>query len=380
MPVFSCGGMRYQHSWEDTPLSEIPSSVQENLENTVLHAIELGINHIETARGYGSSEIQLGQILPRIPRESIIVQTKIMPSPESFYETFNKSMSLLHLDFVDLLSIHGINNAELWDQSIRPGGCIHQARKIQREGRAKFLGFSTHGPLPIILQAIRSGEFDFVNLHWYWINQENWQAIEEAHQRDMGVFIISPNDKGGKLYAPPEKLSHLCAPLSPMEFNDLFCLSHPQVHTLSIGASKPSDFDSHLQILPLLPTASEHITPICQRLEKELSSVLGEDWVHHFLDHIPHWEAVPGHVNIRTILRLWNLDETFQMREYGKMRYNLLGQGGHWFPGKNAADMVPSDILSALKNHPAPEKIINILTESHKRFFEAPKRRLSEGG
>ena len=38
----------------------------------------------------------------------------------------------------------------------------------------------------------------------------------------MGVFIISPNDKGGKLYAPPPKLETICAPLTPMQFNDLY--------------------------------------------------------------------------------------------------------------------------------------------------------------
>ena len=79
MPVLTCGGMRYQYQWQDTPLDNIPADKQANLEATVRRALDLGINHIETARGYGSSERQLGQILPGIPRERIIVQTKIMP-------------------------------------------------------------------------------------------------------------------------------------------------------------------------------------------------------------------------------------------------------------------------------------------------------------
>src|SRR5690606_19603820 len=61
MPVFSCGGMRYQYKWSDVPLEEVPAENQANLEATVCRALELGINHIETARGYGSSEMQLGQ-------------------------------------------------------------------------------------------------------------------------------------------------------------------------------------------------------------------------------------------------------------------------------------------------------------------------------
>src|SRR5216117_3739134 len=79
MPVFSCGGMRYQFKWQDVPPQDIPAANQDNLEATIRRAVELGINHIETARGYGSSEMQLGRILPQLPREKIIVQTKVAP-------------------------------------------------------------------------------------------------------------------------------------------------------------------------------------------------------------------------------------------------------------------------------------------------------------
>ena len=79
MPVFSCGGMRYQYKWQDVPLHDIPASNQANLEATIRRALDLGINHIETARGYGSSEMQLGRLLPTLPRDKMIVQTKVSP-------------------------------------------------------------------------------------------------------------------------------------------------------------------------------------------------------------------------------------------------------------------------------------------------------------
>lgn len=79
MPVFSCGGMRYQQSWSDVAWSEVDPAGQRNLEATIQRSLELGIHHIETARGYGSSEMQLGPVLARFPREKLIVQTKVMP-------------------------------------------------------------------------------------------------------------------------------------------------------------------------------------------------------------------------------------------------------------------------------------------------------------
>ncbi|MGA0198442.1 MAG: aldo/keto reductase, partial [Prochlorotrichaceae cyanobacterium] len=68
MPVFSCGGMRYQQSWQTISAAEVDPDNQRNLEYTIHKAVSLGINHIETARGYGSSELQLGKVLPRFPR------------------------------------------------------------------------------------------------------------------------------------------------------------------------------------------------------------------------------------------------------------------------------------------------------------------------
>src|SRR5436190_8077991 len=94
MPVFSCGGMRYQFKWQDVSPSDIPAENQANLEATIHRAVELGINHIETARGYGTSEMQLGNVLPKLPREKIIVQTKVGPhaSAKEFRKTFERSM------------------------------------------------------------------------------------------------------------------------------------------------------------------------------------------------------------------------------------------------------------------------------------------------
>lgn len=380
MPVFSCGGMRYQYKWQDVPGWQIPRDNQQNLAATIRRAVEVGINHIETARGYGTSELQLGRILPSFAREQLIVQTKINPSDNAreFGGKFEQSLKNLQLDYVDLLAVHGINNHQTMQQSIRPGGCLDVARKFQAQGKVRFIGFSTHGQSDIIGQAIATNQFDYVNLHWYYINQNNWSAIAAAQRHDMGVFIISPSDKGGLLYKPPQKLVDLCAPLSPMVFNNLFCLSHSQVHTLSIGAANPQDFDEHLKTLDLLERADEILPSILARLEQAAIAALGEYWVKTWHLGLPKFNATPGNVNIPVILWLRNLAIAYDMIEYAKMRYNILGNAGDWFPGEKADKIHKLNLQQCLANSPHAKKIPALLQDAHNLLSGANVQRLSQ--
>ena len=380
MPVFSCGGMRYQQSWQDLNPRDIDPAGQANIEATIQRALDLGINHIETARGYGSSELQLGKILPRLERSSLIVQTKVGPSPNAntFRDTFHKSLSLLQLDHVDLLGIHGINTPDIINWCTRPGGCLDVARELQAQGKVRFIGFSTHGPTQVIVDAINTGAFDYVNLHWYYIFQNNWPAIEAANAQDMGVFIISPSDKGGHLYNPPGKLVRLCQPLTPMAFNDLFCLSHPQVHTLSIGAARPSDFEAHLEALPLLANPQPTLQPILDRLQQAAIEALGEDWYHTWDHGLPSPDQTPGGLNIPIMLWLHNLVKAYDLIEFGQARYNLLGNGGHWFPGVKAHHLDTLDLGPCLEKSPHRHKIPALLKDIHRWLESADVKRLSQ--
>ncbi len=382
MPVLTCGGMRYQFQWQDVPLANVPADNQANLEATILRALALGINHIETARGYGSSERQLGRLFARLPRADLIVQTKIAPQqdPRQFLDDFNDSLARLGLEYVDLLGLHGINDHETLWWALRPGGCLAAARELVKRGKVRHVGFSTHGSIDVIQAAIAheaDGGFDYINLHWYYIFQQNWAAIEAAARADMGVFIISPSDKGGMLYKPSAKVTSLCEPLHPLVFNALFCLSRPQVHTLSIGAARPTDFDLPCDAIPLLERAEELLPTIEKRWRCAMIEAVGEDAADRIAEGLPAWQHCPGKINIAVILWLRNLYLAYDMVEYGTMRYNLLGNGGHWFPGLNAAHAAEVDLGPAIASSPFREQIPQWLLQTHAALHAMPQVRLS---
>ena len=373
MPVLSAGFMRSMQSWQDVDAAAIFGDSQHNMESVVREALRLGINHFETARGYGSSERQLGRILPSLARDSFILQTKVAPQhdPELFVEHVLDSMARLQVDRVDLLAIHGINShRDLW-HACRPEGCLTAARRLQRQGKVGWVGFSGHGSTEVIIEAIRHGQeggFDYVNLHWYAIFQQHSPALAEAMDRDMGVFIISPSDKGGRLYCPPKRLRDLSAPLTPMQFNDLLCLARPEIHTISIGAARPSDYTEHVEALAHL---GDHtlIEAIAGRWQAAMAAATGLQHPDGHWFRYPSWEEIPGYINIRFILWLHHLVEGWDLLEYARERYALLGRETGWVPGNTAAGVDQCDFSEiAREAKVAPEDLVRELRLAHRRL------------
>lgn len=362
LSVFSLGLMRCCYT-------------EDQLFNTVKKALDLGVNHFELARAYGKSELYLGNTLKKlnIPRENIVITTKLTPdNVKNFEQNLTESLQRLQTNYIDCFAVHGINTEAHYEQLVKENSYFQVLLKAQSEDKIKYLGFSTHGNIELMAKTINTGWFDFINLHYYFFYQRPSPIIKLAKEKDLGIFIISPADKGGKLYQPSAKLKQLCAPFTPLELNYRFLLANPAITTLSVGAENPEELITPLQVAnrdyPLSAQEVSILDGICQHLEDNLTT----DHCSQCYQCLP----CPENINIPEVLRLRNLGVGLDMTEYARYRYQMFENAGHWFWG-NKGDKC-TNCGECLPRCPENLAIPDLLADSHQRFKGGEGRRLWE--
>ncbi|CAK6700434.1 aldo/keto reductase [Synechococcus sp. CBW1107] len=339
-------------------------------------ALDVGINHIETAPSYGPAEVYLGQALARIgacrpsERGDLVLTSKILPgaSLESGQAQLRASLERLGAGRLDNLAVHGINRPEHLDWALHGAG----ARLLEwalAQGLVGQLGFSSHGSTPLIEQALASGRFSFCSLHLHLFDQERLPLARRALAGGLGVLAISPADKGGRLYDPPPELIADCAPLEPLRLAYRFLLAQG-ISSLTLGAERRQDLELARQLTAAAgPLENEELRAL-DRLEASGRARLGAERCGLCRACLP----CPSGVPIPELLRLRNLALGHGMEAFASERYNLIGRAGHWWEALDASACRCCG--ACLPRCPHGLEIPALLADTHRRLAAAPRRRL----
>lgn len=260
----------------------------------------------------------------------------------------------LQVDYLDLFSVHGLNLPEQLEWCFGPGpngdgvNCMTVIKEYMDAGKIKHLGFSTHGPTDLIVEAINKGVFEYVNLHYHYLGSYtasgygkttrggNFDAIKLLHEKKMGIFIISPYDKGGALYAPSRGLRRLCMPeAEPITFQSWWAWNHhkldaakyagAQIHTFTVGAARPSDLDDPALAAYYQREEAEacvaKMQTISDRLHAAYVNALTQPWVDSWWKGLPKAIQNPHNIEHNQMVWLYNNIKAFGMYKFAKMRY-----------------------------------------------------------
>lgn len=178
-------------------------------------ALDGGINWFDTAEAYGS-EPALGVLLKQVP-ENPYVSTKVTLDPAApdlagqVERHLDDCLGRLQKDSVDLAQLHNrIDStadadarAVTPEQVLGPGGIAEGLEKARADGRCKFMGFTSLGDVPDILQVINSGRFDSTQIFYNminpsaarpmppaWTGQNLFGLIDACRAQSMGIIAI----------------------------------------------------------------------------------------------------------------------------------------------------------------------------------------------
>lgn len=185
---------------------------QEDESVTALHrAIELGVNFIDTARGYGESERIVGRVVREHPGEGVLVATKVppkngvFPAPsgldpadafpgEHIRSNVEESLRVSGLEVFDVFQFH------VWsDDWLGRGDWLETIDALQQEGKIRFFGVSINDYQPeSALELIRSGNVDSVQVIYNVFHQQpEEQLLPACLEHGVGVIVRVALDEGG---------------------------------------------------------------------------------------------------------------------------------------------------------------------------------------
>jgi aryl-alcohol dehydrogenase-like predicted oxidoreductase len=182
--------------------------------NLIRAALDRGIIMLDTAHGYqrGKNEVIIGEVLKGRPRDSFVIATKVpapgrdrrtgaIPpdaKPEPFLEMFDLSLQRLGLDHVDILYQHNVHARE---QALHES-VLGALQKIKKEGKARFIGVTTHSNEPEVIRAAVEGKVHDVVLTAYNFRQDHRDEVRRAVAEAVaaGVGIVAMKTQAGAFW------------------------------------------------------------------------------------------------------------------------------------------------------------------------------------
>lgn len=193
----------------------------------VEYAINHGINYFDTAWGYhsGNSELVMGRILSRYPRESFYLATKFpgydVSNMDKVGEIFEKQLEKCDVEYFDFYLFHNVCEKNINEYLDPKYGIFDYLIKQKENGRIRHLGFSAHGSYDVMKRFLDAYgdhmEFCQIQLNYIdWSFQDAKEKVELLDEYHIPVWVMEPL-RGGKLAALSEEHTDALKALRPDE-------------------------------------------------------------------------------------------------------------------------------------------------------------------
>lgn len=216
------------------PIQRVDAATTREL---IIKMAELGINYLDTARGYTVSEEYLGEAMEGL-RDKFIVATKSMArTKEAMAADIETSLKNLRTDYIDVYQVHNPTVEQL-EQVIAPGGALEALFEAKEAGKIGHIGLTGHS-LEIFERAL---EQDWVETFMFPYNIVETQAEEQirrCREKNIGFIVMKPL-AGGAIEDATLALRFICAnPDVTVVIPGMFDLKEIEQNVAAVEDSSP---------------------------------------------------------------------------------------------------------------------------------------------
>ncbi|MGQ9732419.1 MAG: aldo/keto reductase [Candidatus Zipacnadales bacterium] len=355
----------------------IPNKSPAEVTELLTRAVELGVNYIDTAPGYGNSEELLGAALANVNSNDLVISTKTHVDSDKDADAVRRrvedSLRRMNISQITILQMWGVNNWEMAQKVLAPGGPLEGARKLQEEGIVKHIGFTTHALPEDALKIMQTGEFVAVTGRYHYLDPVYAPLLEKAAELGMAFIAMTPLGQGW-LAKPSPALSERLEGQQPVDFALRWIAVHRGVTSIIVGLSTIDELEAAYHALGGEVGDAASLIATGERIHQQMAVALGKDYCTVCRNCLP----CPQQINIPELLRLNNLLRGYQLVEWCKDRYKFMGNAGSWYPGVKADHC--TECGDCEPRCPQGLPIIALLKALHEDLFEGERGRMSKEG
>jgi len=169
---------------------------QEEADQSLEVLLKYGINHIDTAAGYGDSELRIGPWMEK-HRNKFFLATKVFRrSYQDAWDQINRSLERLQVSSVDLMQMHNLTDPRSWEKVMGIEGALKAIVEAREQGLVKNIGVTGHGytVAAMHLRSLERFEFDSVLLPYNYMMMQTASYAKEFESllklcRDRNIAV-----------------------------------------------------------------------------------------------------------------------------------------------------------------------------------------------
>ncbi len=189
---------------------------EEEAINVVRQSLNLGINYIDTAYAYTTSEASIGKAIAR-RRQKPFIATKTGADIKEIKPHLQHSLETLGTDAIDLYQFHNVSDFKTLESILAPRGALSILKEAKKMGKIKHIGITSH-QIDVAKEAIKSGQFETIMYPFNFITCEaETELLPLARQYDIGFIAMKPF-AGGRIKNIPLAIKYL------LQFPDVLLL------------------------------------------------------------------------------------------------------------------------------------------------------------